>query len=739
MGDLKKQFDEIPEMDKLKRELMAHFQNYLRERQDFIASIPTMDPIWTAPLDIIGDIIEPILGSVKASKFPKCSRLFLLFDNIIRSENIRAGAIKFVVILKKASKEEPLKLEYGFEVDNSIYYSLQKFEKPPDFNAAIYLGIGGCQAFYGIIENILRNSARHSNKEEIKKVVNYSDKVINKQKPDNMTKPLQITIEFLYDYEGKKYKDDFIKVRIYDDFISWQKSGDKWIKNDSKKPLELDDINTLLAPRFEEKKDIDGRIIDNTGNVVKGSWGMKEMRICASFLRGLQIEDYENATRKPPIIQAFIQAAPKQNEKGSLGFEFFIPKVKDLLIISKSLRKNVGKNVRNELKNEGIYIEDSVTKIADLLKRGVFVHEFVAIDTDEEENTKYIKDSSISLPYKLFLISGKKGIKKTVIEKKELISWLSKGKSLKFKVNDKEYTCKSCYEKVMLEIYKKWIEYLLLPNTKLPNIGIFPVIEKGRYVLDYLKIDNTIDNTSEKNIFLLHRYDNYTEIKNPLAVIPFRNGVSAPETRIKKVLAEAIEGKRNDYQVWFSYFSLLEIGLTNVVIIDERVFNESSKTKNIFGTNINFGLNWFLQNVVILNLDKEGNEFILKGYKMNVNGELNQSFDEPEEIKLSNKKNGIDNLFPKSFENRVHFLIIHQNIISPKIGGKEEFKRFITKLPKKYKPWNVIVTSGRGHPPKNEMPENAKFLDFSNLRSCIIDNPNKFLFSKTLSGLKEKD
>jgi len=84
-------------------------------------------------------------------------------------------------------------------------------------------------------------------------------------------------------------------------------------------------------------------------------------------------------------------------------------------------------------------------------------------------------------------------------------------------------------------------------------------------------------------------------------------------------------------------------------------------------------------------------------------------------------------------------MIVHQNIVSPKIGGKEKFEEFIKSLPDEYKPWYVIITSGRGHPPKGEIPERIKFLDFSTLRSVVIDYPDKFLLTKVLTALKEKE
>ena len=98
------------------------------------------------------------------------SNLFLLFDGILRSEGIRAGGIAFEIKIFKSTSENP---EYSFfsrfEFDNNqIKYKVDETGNKTEFPVAISLGTSGIQAFYGILENIIRNSGRHSDKAEIK-------------------------------------------------------------------------------------------------------------------------------------------------------------------------------------------------------------------------------------------------------------------------------------------------------------------------------------------------------------------------------------------------------------------------------------------------------------------------------------------------------------------------------------------------------------------------------------------
>ena len=762
-------------MDKLKRKLIANLQNYLRERMDFIASLPTMDPLWTAPFDIIDNLINPILDDIKdknLNPLNKGPNLFLLFDGILRSEGIRAGGIAFEIKIFKNNFSEPDFIwlsEFKYN-NNQVKYEI-KINKQGDeaeFPIAISLGTSGCQAFYGIIENILRNSGRHSDKKEIKKVVNYSEAMEKNTLPGENDKPLKITIEFYYKwsdgYSYKDYQDDYIKVKIYDNMLGWQKKNNNWIKFDKK--MTIDEIKILLSSEYKEfgkdanKKMQDGRIIDDTGNIIQGNWGFKEMRICASFLRGIKITDYEKKY-KPPVITPI--PIPDKKKKASLGFEFYIPKVKNLLIVSKNLSRKIK---AEDLKNKGIYIEEDANKIIEL-QQGVFTHEFVAIDIDEEENKKFIQENSLLLPYKLFFITSqnnnlekivnlfknvrydlyiknsvssleKENLKNLIISKKKnLIPWLTKNGI--FEINNVKYKC-SPAERVYLEIYKRWNSYLYL--NKNPIMGICHKelatdLKNLIYFLNSSEI-NKIESLKNKLILLWHRFENYDAVFKKLksyliSALPYTHGISFKITKI----AEHFENAKNyeDKFAILNYLITLEIGATNIIIIDERVFNEANKIRNICGKNINFALSWYLQNVVIFNLDKGDKKipFKLSGYLVNPEGELTQSFTKPDIINIKN----ISKYLPQHFQNKVHFMIIHQSIIT-KIGGKEKFKEFIKSLPEEYKPWYVVVTSGRGHPPKNEMPEKTKFLDFSTLRSVVIDHPDKFLLTKILTGLKEE-
>lgn len=757
-------------MDELKRKLIANLQGYLRERQDFIASIPTMDPIWSAPLGIIEDIIEPILGPIKVKEnedeIPRAPNLFLLFDNIIRSEDIRAGAIQFNIKVFSNSTSNSTK-EYKYYFKNKQNYWTNGLENLEDYKAAIYLATSGCHAFYSIIENILRNSARHSDKNEIQKVKNFSNKLINNNSfnyngngeirlnEKNVIKPLIITIEFYYAWDGEnsQHQDDFIKVKIYDNLGGWIKdSDDNWVRKNEKGEiiLSLKKIKEDI-PCIEEKltpASQQGRIIDETGQIIPGSWGMKEMRICASFLRGMKIENYEQIPKNDPlIINPFIYST--DNTNGSLGFEFYLPKVKDLLIVSKKIADNSTIN-KEDLRRAGVYIESDINKILDLCSRGKFTHEFVIIDIDEDKNIEFIKKYHLQLPYKIFYLTEQKNN-----EKFKQIEEVDK------KAREKIIDNLGDISKAYIEILKKWNLFLNI-NNSLPKIVIYPsnlrdikelpenVRKTGNFEIDNLYAYDTIDCNAkiEGNICLVHRYGINENVfdkiiaKKPLCLIPYARDVSSFEKKCYEKLRSSIFNKATKNQNFgddtYRYlYNLQEAGLLNVIVIDERAFELCPQKVNICGVDVTFAVNWFLQNVLIFNLELNSKkEFILKGYQVDPTQGLTQNIqNNMKKINLPSQQNTIHSLFPEHFKNKVHFLIIHQSIIRPKIEGR--FDEFINTLPPEYKPWYIVITSGRGHPSKEEMPKDSKFLDFSSLRNVLITRPSKYLLTKILTGLKE--
>src|SRR5205814_1125224 len=129
-----------------------------RERMDFIAAVSTLDPTWVVPLDILSEIIDPVWGG-EGDEGDSCPRLFLLLDNIARSEGIRAGGLELnLMIVDTRGDQENEEFRYGFSTGDLTKHNSNrpKYERRSvkgnqsvgPHKLAIYLGTAGLQALY---------------------------------------------------------------------------------------------------------------------------------------------------------------------------------------------------------------------------------------------------------------------------------------------------------------------------------------------------------------------------------------------------------------------------------------------------------------------------------------------------------------------------------------------------------------------------------------------------------------
>jgi len=143
------------EGEKFNDEIM--FMNYLKTRMDFIANITTIDPSWFYSMDLYNDVLKPFIEQR------------ILLNGIVLSEGIccqcddcksgksfnRHSLIKFTI--KKDDKESSTKLENGeYTIDG-----LEEVFEREKIIVAIPHSFIGLHAFYTILENFIRNSAKH--------------------------------------------------------------------------------------------------------------------------------------------------------------------------------------------------------------------------------------------------------------------------------------------------------------------------------------------------------------------------------------------------------------------------------------------------------------------------------------------------------------------------------------------------------------------------------------------------
>ncbi|MCI0603402.1 hypothetical protein L0156_10355 [bacterium] len=221
------------------KETIATFNSYLRTRMDFLADISTAVPVVTVPKRLYSDVC----AYLKPSN-PNDQSAFnwqeLLMERISGTD-LNADGIEIKVSTDKV------------------------FACPNDTL--------GAHALYVILENFIRNCAKHAGARRI-----------------------DIRIDVV------ETNTEFWQIQVYD-------SENKCDSN------LVDRLNReIRRPILEE------------GRLRRGAWGVLEMKIAAAYLRKLD-PDLIDEEHKPPLLTARI------NHDNNLGYEFFLLKPKFALVI----------------------------------------------------------------------------------------------------------------------------------------------------------------------------------------------------------------------------------------------------------------------------------------------------------------------------------------------------------------------------------------------------------------------
>lgn len=637
---------------------------YLKDRMDFIATILTFVPscntlnfkkdiLLTKPIEnksvLNYDIGKNGFYSSKQNKY--FEPLSLILDYIAFSEKLKGSPI---------SREK-------FDIKLSDLTSI-------DIQVAIPGGVVGKQAFYTILENIIRNAAKHgaaqSNEEKLVISINFPD--IHK-----------------YNDQVGYDRDDLLRVTITDNLCSADEG---------------------LIKKLEEK--CNGDIINTeTGELERFDLGFKEMKIAAAFLRGINPTGFE----KNEIVGWRDDGSKRllgistdyssKNGKGNLQYSFFLLKPKEALIITDDARnwglsKNgSGKNNDKlaEFKKEGIdfvVIGKSIdnrdlTSFDDF--KGTHLetsprHRFLVIDLDDGS---YLKDLDFDfLPYRII--------------KRELLKDEIKEINNPSEFINKVYGMHT--EKLSQDLSYKGLPKLLIHSSYYDPWANIEGVE--RCDIDLKNLSN-----KESLCLFLHHFGSESEFQNFKEKNSIQNGLENFRQFMKRKGMVAIEpitgsnsskGRLNEASERLKY-ELIEASLTKVCIIDER-FYRVAKDRNM-------GEILAIRGIDVYDLAKDDNG----GLKL---------------VSLNDESFTIKNLeeelitiqgFPS-----VAFLVLHMGIIDKIIEDTKGLKKNdVTSVEKvvglfKKSAKHMLIHSGRG---KTEViPKGVRFLNYPELESWFYDD-----------------
>lgn len=311
--------------------LISDFNSYVKCRMDYLADLTFGTPAMLTSKNVYTDIFEDL------------DKVRLLLDNI-----------------SGRGQQFQYKLLFKFK-DNQLI-------KETDFPVAIPNDVLGCQAFYNIIENVIRNTAKHAT---------------------NASIPIkEFTINF------REIDEEEIDGNI-----------DLWHEVQSLYCVEIYDNITIdkIDPQVKSQNiKINCKILDEENKLRGESLGMIEMDASAAYLRQLEIvevdsDDYDvdeddkiyNSKGKLNILKAF-------NKNGCLAYRFFIKKPQEVLIVTD--RKYTNK----ELIKNGIWLTDEVNFSQYLQQNRNFNHNFLVLEDGKAELKNLLTEREAAVTRRVF-------------------------------------------------------------------------------------------------------------------------------------------------------------------------------------------------------------------------------------------------------------------------------------------------------------------------------------------------
>ncbi len=684
---LKNKIDSKENTNASELEPSKYLFDYLKKRMDFIAEITTTVPAWEKTLSLKNDIIEDfqkqfaILDNIARSEgfcyYKDCSKMTANIPGVSMPSSNCADCFRLPHNLKKPSNDElkskepePLKITYSSK----------------DFHVSIPHGIVGEQAFYSILENFIRNSAKHGGR-----------KIRDRIKSTEPSKPT--ALEFTIQAEESKEYSDYIKITISDNI------GNCCDVVDKEKNKRVIDVLSEAIKDDEYIKSEDGRI-------KKGSWGIKEMKVSANFLRKKEVDALvsgHNNKDEPPIIQLTCYSNCEKNKtcndsnNKNISFTFYLRKPKEACIVSD-----------NRVTGNSEYGIDvfSYKNFKDKLGKETIPHRFLVFDKNDEDILSFIDDNRNRLPCRIIIIN-KKTPKKVTLENNAKLKdrWLSPAyianianiANIRFDQIPKnpDVFLLNLYENFVSDKIKGGSHNILMRNIKSSNgewaengICIIAVPTSPTGLKDLIIFDN--------------HHGMITKDENGIVIIPdglFYQGISG-STSFGKTLENIPKG--NEKKIFLK--ELVEAALVKVLIADERIWKNSQDEIITPENNIPVKRIELLKKMGIYLVPIDGNIIT-----------------DDEKAKVLN-----------NFDDIV-FFIIHKGLVEKmndlvKEANSNLGTKFVKDVVAKF-PF-VLIDSGRGEP--DNLEPGTRYVPMSAIES-FIEDMDKYSLVQTLFSVRRSE
>lgn len=612
-------------------------------------------------MEYLGDVtlgIPSMQANKKLSEVQKeLDKVWLLLDHI-------SGLSEFRYTIDFCADDKPI-------VDSNSGNLIPE----NDLTIAMTNDILGMQALFNIIENVIRNTAKH-----------------NQSKPDNKEdKEKRITTFYVnfIDYDA-----DYYEVEIYDDvpvsgnkkFDVTEESVEKEAEYRSKTNTNTgEDISNIDWLVYSMNCNINCSVLDEDNKLRGHSLGILEMEASAAYLRKMDIIDIENDEYdvtfdkekksrgdKLNILKAFKKEIKDKNGKNAktyLAYRIFINKPKEYLFVGFENLITDAKNIEtlNKLGVDFISTDDFKKKLED---GTVYHHQFVFHKAD----FKPTPEQKTQLPLRIIKLE----------EANQLVENLKTGN----------------FAQIEEQVWSIWFEKIK-GDYKTVNV-------MTSYQEQYHKQGNPFnlcycDHSKEWDKRVKEFNDNNIHFLEPLSSAAQQK---LPSIKSNHELADYIYELKGEA----IKYKLFEAAISKVLVIDERIqrFSDTSyistPNKDIFSKS-----HVTIPGSEKLKLDADN-------YDLEFKKRLENYIDT--EVKTNTYK----------------FMLIHFGILERLF--KENPSEIEVNLKKWSEQTRVVVTSGRGRP-KELLPPEICFVNLSSVLRVFTQTRNKYSINYLLNQARK--
>jgi len=358
---------------------VGQFISYLQERQDFIATIATDYVPYFSSVNFKDFVYDELNNDKRYQRHPDRKNLKpdnILLGNIARSEGLgrvtsptnngdNKTLCDIVLKFRNYFTGDPVEVIESAGVYPKDYYDESIIEKARedlnimrDFDVSLPGGVVGRQAIFSIIENVIRNAAKHGNWREKGK--------------------LELTIDVFTKEDLLSHSKELAERLRNDDNVEGELSLKEVLEKFYKNAANSDDLffitltdNLIFSKESlcSLRKAIIEHYIDDFGRMINANKGIKEMRISAAWLRSIEdnlslsvmtpdnccegdkkwLKRGERWTGMAPILYARISKDRKRDKKGHLQYIFCLNRPQKVALISRDIDMSTSKRTSEAL------------------------------------------------------------------------------------------------------------------------------------------------------------------------------------------------------------------------------------------------------------------------------------------------------------------------------------------------------------------------------------------------------